>query len=82
MQKKVIPILGALLIAVSTAQIAKAAQRHVRKAHRAPVSAEQQFRGANDSLGLPIEVWPSAAAERYWSDYGFEHAFSAPAGRN
>jgi hypothetical protein len=82
MQKKVLPILGALLIAASTVQIAKAAQRHVRKAHRAPVSAEQQFRGANDSLGLPSVVWPSAAAEQYRSDYGFAHAFSAPAGRN
>jgi hypothetical protein len=32
MLKKVLPILGALLIAASTVQIAKAAQRHVRKA--------------------------------------------------
>jgi hypothetical protein len=77
----VLPILGVLLMAASTVQIAKAAQRHVRKAHRAPVSAEQQFRGAN-SLGLPSVVWPSAAAEQYRSDYVFAHAFSAPAGRN
>jgi hypothetical protein len=81
MQRKVLPILGALLIAASSVQIAKAAQRHARKAHRAPISTEQ-FRGANDSLGLPYEVWPSAAAKQYWSDYGFAHAFSAPAGRN
>ena len=82
MQKKILPILGALLIAASTVQIAQAAQRHVHKAHRASVSVKQQFRGANDTLGLPTEVWPSAAARQYWSDYGFEHAFSAPAGRN
>jgi hypothetical protein len=81
MQKEVLPILGALLIATSTVQIAQAAQRHVRKAHRAPISAKQ-FRGANDSLGLPYVVWPSAAARQYWSDYGFAHALSAPAGRN
>jgi hypothetical protein len=82
MQRKVLPILVALLIAASTVQIAKAAQRHVHKAHRASVSVGQQFRGANDSMGLPAVVSPSAVAKQYWSDYGFEHAFSAPAGRN
>jgi hypothetical protein len=48
----------------SAGQVAAATWRHTRKAHRASVSASQQFRNANDYLG-----WPSAAAERYWSAY-------------
>jgi hypothetical protein len=75
MRKTVLTILGAVLIGGSTVQVAAAAERHTRKAHRAPVSASQQFRNANDSW-----VRPSAAAERYWSDYSEGHVISAPAG--
>jgi hypothetical protein len=75
MRKTVTTILGAVLIAGSTVQVAAAAERHTRKAHRAPVAASQQFRNASDSL-----VWPSAAAEQYWSDYSEGHVISAPAG--
>jgi hypothetical protein len=58
----------------SAAQVAAATGRHTRKAHRAPVSASQQFRNANDYL-----EWPSAAAEQHWSDYSEGHVISAPA---
>jgi hypothetical protein len=59
----------------SAAQVAAATERHTRKAHRAPVSASQQLRNANDYL-----EWPSAAAEQYWSDYSEGHVISAPVG--
>jgi hypothetical protein len=75
MCKTVLTILGAVLIAGWTAQVAAAAEHHTRKAHRAPVPASQQFRNANDYL-----AWPSAAAEQYWSDYSEGHVISAPAG--
>jgi len=76
MQNTVLIILGALLIAGSTVQIAAAAERHTRKVVRAPVPTSQQFRNANNSL-----AWPSSAAEQYWSDYTEGHVISAPAGR-
>jgi len=43
MRKTVLTILGALLIAGSTTQMTAAAERHTRKADRAPVSMSQQF---------------------------------------
>jgi hypothetical protein len=76
MRKSVLTILGALLVAGSTVQIAAAAERHARKAVRAPVPASQQFRNANNSL-----AWPSADAVQYWSDYSEGHVISAPAGQ-
>jgi hypothetical protein len=76
MRKTVLTLLGALLIAGSTVQIAAAAERHTRKVVRAPVPASQQFRNANNSL-----AWPSAAAAQYWSDYSEGHVISAPAGQ-
>ncbi len=75
MRKTVLTIVGALLIAGSTVQMAAAAERHTRKAHRAPVPASQQFRNANDSL-----AWPSAVQQDL-SDYSEGHVISAPAGR-
>jgi hypothetical protein len=59
----------------SAAQVVAATERHTRKAHRASVSASQQFRNANDYLESP-----SAAAEQHWSDYSEGHVISAPAG--
>ena len=76
MRKAVQTILGALLIAASTVQIAAAAERHTRKVVRVPVPTSQQFRNANNSLALP-----SAASAQYWSDYSEGHEISAPAGR-
>jgi hypothetical protein len=76
MRKTVLTIFGASLIAASTVQMVAAAERHTHKVERVPVPASERFRNANDSL-----VWPSAAAEQYWSDYSEGHVISAPAGR-
>ena len=76
MRKTVLTMLGASLIAASTVQMAAAAGHHTHRAVRAPMPASERFRNANDSL-----VWPSAAAEQYWSDYSEGHVISAPAGR-
>jgi hypothetical protein len=75
MRKTFLTVLGALLIAGSTVQMTAAAERHTRKAERAPVSTSEQFRNANDSL-----AWPSAE-QRSLSDYSEGHVISAPAGR-
>ena len=75
MRKTVLTILGALLIAGSTVQMTAAAERHTRKADRAPVSTSQQFRNANDSL-----AWPSAEQQSL-SVYSEGHVISAPAGQ-
>jgi hypothetical protein len=75
MRKTVLTILGALLVAGSTVQMTAAAERHTRKADRAPVSTSQQFRNANDSL-----AWPSAEQQSL-SDYSEGHVISAPAGQ-
>jgi hypothetical protein len=53
MQKKVCKVLGVLLIASSTTQIASAAGHHARKAERAPIATTQQFRDAHGSLNGP-----------------------------
>jgi hypothetical protein len=50
MRKTIITILGALLITGSAVQMATASEHHVRKAYRAPVSASEQFRRANNSI--------------------------------
>ena len=49
MRKTALTILGALLIAGSAVQTTTASEHHVRKAQRAPMSASQQFRNANNS---------------------------------
>jgi hypothetical protein len=73
MQKTVLTILGALLIAGSTVQMAAAANRHARKAERAPVPASRQFGNANNSLAFP------SAEQQSLSDYSEGHVISAPA---
>ena len=50
MRKTVLTILGALLISGSAVQMATASEHHVRKVYRAPISASQQFRNANNSI--------------------------------
>jgi len=50
MRKTILTILGALLISGSAVQMATASEHHVRKAYRAPISASQQFRNANNSI--------------------------------
>ena len=52
MRKAIINILGALLITGSAVQMATASEHHMRKAYRAPVSASEQFRKANNSLDV------------------------------
>jgi hypothetical protein len=52
MRKTIITILGALLITGSTVQMATASEHHVRKAYRAPMSASEQFRRANNSVDV------------------------------
>jgi hypothetical protein len=70
MRKTILTVLGATLIAVSTVQIAAAAERHqTRKTVRAPIS--EQFRNSNAYVA-PEAVQPS------WSQYN--GAMSAPAG--
>ena len=73
MRKTILTVLGASLIVASTMQAAAAAERHhVRKAVRAPVSA--QFRDSN-AYAAPAYV----AAQPDWSRYN--GGMSAPAGR-
>ena len=50
MRRKVLVILGALLIAGSTVQLAAASDGDTRKPHHTPVAAIQQFRAASDSV--------------------------------
>lgn len=52
MRNTVITILGALLIAGSAVQMANASEHHMRKAQRAPISASEQFRKANNSVDV------------------------------
>jgi hypothetical protein len=71
MPKIIQTVLVASLLAVSTAQMATAAERH----HARKVTpATQQFRNSNNAV-----VWP-AQPNRY-SDYTEGHVISAPAGR-
>jgi hypothetical protein len=75
MRKTILTILGVLLVAGSSVQMTAAAERHTRKADRAPVSTSRQFRNANDSL-----AWPSVERQSL-SDYSEGHVISAPAGQ-
>jgi hypothetical protein len=70
MRKIILTVLGASLIAASTAQMAAAAKHHhVRKV----ALASQQFRNANNAV-----AWPSRPGR--YSDYTEGHVISAPAG--
>ncbi len=74
MRKTILTILGAALLATSTAQIAAAAQHHrSHKMYRAPAPVSEDFRNSN------AYAWPSAPAESDWSRYS-GGAISAPAG--
>ncbi len=72
MPKTALTVIGALLIAASTTQMATAAGRHARKVQCAP--AAQQFRNAYGAV-----VWPFATPSDL-SDYSEGHVISAPAG--
>jgi hypothetical protein len=75
MRKTVLTVLGALLIAGSTVQLAAAAERHAHKPDRARAHATEQFRKANDSLISP------SVEQQDLSDYSEGHVISAPAGQ-
>jgi hypothetical protein len=71
MRKIILTVLGATLIAGSTAQVAVAERHHVRKVDRAAVSL--QFRDASNAFAWPPQSGP-------YSDYTEGHVISAPAG--
>jgi hypothetical protein len=72
MRKAILTILGASLIAASTAQWAAATEHHhARKIVRAPAS--EQLRNANNAL-----AWP--AQPDWYTEYSEGHVISAPAG--
>ncbi len=71
MRKIILTVLGASLIAASTAQMAAAAEHHHA---RRVTPASEQFRNANNAV-----AWP--AQPGWYSDYSEGHVISAPAGR-
>jgi hypothetical protein len=86
MRKTILTILGAVLVAASTVQIAAAAEHHrVPKVQRAPAPASEQFRDTNDYYApfrdsndyyAPSSPWQQPDWSRYQNG-----AESAPAGR-
>jgi hypothetical protein len=73
MKKTLLGTIGAALIAVSVNRPAVASpQPHT---HRATVSAQLQFRNANNSIARP------SATPADWANYGEAGVTSAPAGR-
>ena len=63
MRKRVLSILGVLVIAALTIQIANAAPPRVRKAIRAPAPVAQQFRDAFGSAPKPVG---SKSCDIFW----------------
>jgi hypothetical protein len=56
MRKRVLTVLGVLLIAASTMQMATAAVRNARKAARVHVSVNQQLRDTPHKLSAPAAI--------------------------
>jgi hypothetical protein len=76
MRTTILTMLGAVLVAASTIQIAAAAEHHrARKVHRAPGPVSEDFRNSNDYYA-PSSPWQQPDWSRY--ENGAE---SAPAGR-
>jgi hypothetical protein len=85
MRKTILTILGAVLVAASTVQIAAAAEHHrARKVHRAPAPVSEDFRNSNDYYApsrdsndnyAPSSPWQQPDWSRYQNG-----AESAPAG--
>jgi len=71
--KRVLTVIGGLLIAALTIQMATAAARNARKAARAHVAVAQQLHDAFGSVD-----WTSTAQPDY-SHYNKRHGLSAPA---
>jgi len=75
MRKTILTVLGAALITASAMQMASAAEHRTHRAHRAPVTTNEQFRDSN-AYAAPQPEWPGYGYDGYYS-----HGFSAPAGR-
>jgi hypothetical protein len=58
MRKRVLTVVGALLIAGSAVQMATAAEHNVRN-YRVPAAAGEQFRNANNSVEGRASAWCS-----------------------
>jgi hypothetical protein len=71
--KRVLTVIGGLLIAALTIQMATAAARNARKAARAPVPVAQQLRDAFGSVDRP------STAQSGYSNNNKRHGLSAPA---
>jgi hypothetical protein len=72
MRKRVLTIVGALLIAGSAVQTATAAEHNVRN-YREPVAAGEQFRNANNSVEGRASTWCSTEPGNPYNpatDYG------------
>ncbi len=83
MRKTILTILGSALLAGSFVQAAAAAEHHhVRKVHRAPVTASESFRDSNAYVRpARTPVWPAPRVEQDWSSHGYmDEALSPPAG--
>jgi hypothetical protein len=78
MRKTILTILGSALLAVSTVQIATAAERH--KVHRAPAPVADQYRNSNAKFAGPAPVQPGWSRYDEWSRYQ-NGGMSAPAGQ-
>jgi hypothetical protein len=79
MRKTILTILGASLLAVSTVQIAAAAEHHKsHKLYRAPAPVSEEIRNSN---AYYAPSYPGTQPD--WSDYSrYQNgAESAPAGR-
>jgi hypothetical protein len=77
MRKMILTVLGAALITASTMQMASAAEHRTHRAHRAPVTTNEQFRDSNASVVAVQPEWPGYG----YGDGYYSHGFSAPAGR-
>jgi hypothetical protein len=75
MRKKVLAVLGVLLVAASTSQMEAAAARSIRKVARAHHSATRPLR--ND-FAIGSVNWPSTASSDH-SNHHERHGLSAPA---
>jgi hypothetical protein len=76
MRKTILTVLGAALITASAVQMASAAEHRTHRAHRAPVTTNEQFRDSNASVAVQPELPGYGYSDGYYS-----HGFSAPAGR-
>jgi type II secretory pathway pseudopilin PulG len=65
MRKIVLTVMGALLITVSTAQIASATQIH--RARKVQAATSQQFRNARNSVAAPATSSELEIYSRGWS---------------